>query len=179
MLRLIQSIPSPKAEPFKQWLARVGTERLQEEAELTRAEKRLRAGTGRLGYTDRWIDRRLEAIRHRNESPASGDYEAPRRAGRFAVLTDTLSVGAFDITTAEHRKIKGLSRRDNLQDSQNGMELAITGLPDEAAARRSISSESHGLPELQNDCHDAGKVAGDAPKNSKRLSGQKVVSPLN
>jgi DNA-damage-inducible protein D len=66
ILRIIQSIPSPKAEPFKQWLAKVGTERLQEEAELTPAEKRLRARYRQLGYTDRWIDRRLEAIRHRN-----------------------------------------------------------------------------------------------------------------
>jgi DNA-damage-inducible protein D len=122
ILRIIQSIPSPRAEPFKRWLARVGTERLQEVAKLTLAEKRLRARYRQLGYTDRWIDRRLEAIRHRNAVTSEWGLRGAKKGREYAVLTDTLSVGAFDITTAEHRQIKGLSRRDNLQDSQTGME---------------------------------------------------------
>ncbi len=133
LLRIIQSIPSPKAEPFKRWLARVGTERIQEEAELTPAEKRLRARYRQLGYTDAWINRRLETIRTRDTITDEWHDRGAKPGRQYAVLTDTLSNGAFDITTAEHRQIKGLTRRDNLQDSQTILELAITGLAEATA----------------------------------------------
>jgi DNA-damage-inducible protein D len=109
ILRIVQSIPSPKAEPFKQWLAQVGTERLQEEAELTPAEKRLRGNYRRLGYPEAWINSRLESIRTRNAVTGEWGVRGAKQGRQFAVLTDTLSKRSLDITTAEHRQIKGLS----------------------------------------------------------------------
>ena len=112
LLRVIQSVPSPKAEPFKQWLAKVGTERLQAEAELTLAEKRLQARYRQLGYTDHWIGKRLEAIQRRTAVTSEWALRGAKKGREYAVLTDTLSVGAFDITTAEHRQIMGNTSQD-------------------------------------------------------------------
>ncbi len=179
LLRIIQSIPSPRAEPFKQWLAKVGTERIQEEAELTPAEKRLRARYRQLGYTDHWIGKRLEAIQRRTAVTDEWGLRGAKKGREYAVLTDTLSVGAFDITTAEHRQIKVLTRRDNLQDSETIMELAITSLADAAAITLHQKRDSQGLPALQGDCHEAGRIAGNARREFEEVSGEPVVSPVN
>jgi BRO family, N-terminal domain len=179
ILRIIQSIPSPKAEPFKAWLARVGTERIQEEAELTASERRLMTRYRRLGYTDTWIDQRLQAIQRRTAVTGEWGLRGAKKGREYAVLTDTLSVGAFDITTREHRQIKELSARDNLQDSQTIMELAITGLADAAAVTLHQERDSRGFPSLQGDCHEAGKIAGDARRQFEAVSGKPVVSPVN
>jgi hypothetical protein len=180
ILRIIQSIPSPKAEPFKRWLARVGTERLHEDAgALTPAERRLASNYRRQGYVDSWINDRLRAIRDRNGVTGEWGLRGAKKGREYAALTDTLSVGAFDITTAEHRQIKGLSARDNLQDSETSMELAITGLADAAARRLHQTRDSQGFNKLQADCQDAGKIVGDARRQFEEVAGEKVVSPIN
>ena len=179
LLRLIQSIPSPKAEPFKLWLAEAGNEKVQREAELTESEKRLRTKYQRQGYTERWIDRRLESIRSRNKLTNEWGTRGAKQGREFAILTDTLSVHALDVTTAEHKQIKHLPPRANLQESQTGMELAITSLADEAAYTFHQERDSQGFNALQNDCQEAGDIAGDARREIERRTGKPVVSAEN
>jgi hypothetical protein len=116
LLRLIQSIPSPKAEPFKQWLARVGTERLREMEDPALAADRMRKEYQRLGYSDAWIIERLKNVVIRNELTEEWRERGAHEGREFALLTDTLSRGTFDLTTAEHRTVKHLSSRQNLRE---------------------------------------------------------------
>jgi BRO family, N-terminal domain len=109
LLRIIQSIPSPKAEPFKTWLAAVGTERIQEEVAPTLSELRLMNNYRRLGYSDKWITARMEKLRSRSAIVFEWGARGAVEGTQFAKLTETLSKGTFDITTREHRQVKGLS----------------------------------------------------------------------
>src|SRR5262249_17535132 len=117
LLRIIQSVPSPKAEPFKQWLARVGTERLQEMEDPALAADRMRKEYQRLGFSDAWITERLKNVVIRNELTEEWRERGAQEGREFALLTDTLSRGTFDLTTAEHRTVKHPSSRQNLRDS--------------------------------------------------------------
>ena len=180
ILRIIQSIPSKHAEPFKRWLAKVGTERLKEDAgELTASEKRLAGIYRRQGYVDAWIEGRLRNIRGRNATTDEWGNRGAKKGREYAALTDTLSLGKFDITTAEHKAVKGLGSRDNLQDSETEMELAIDTLGNAAARRAHITRDSQGFEQLNRDCSDAGKFAGDARRQYEETFGEKVVSPEN
>ena len=108
VLRIIQSIPSPKAEPFKQWLAKVGTERLQEEVEPSVAEQRLIQAYHKKGYTDAWISQRFKTIYTRNEVTSEWMDRGATKDRQIAALTDTLSVDSLGLTTGEHKALKGL-----------------------------------------------------------------------
>ncbi|HLY31798.1 MAG TPA: hypothetical protein VKQ36_12285, partial [Ktedonobacterales bacterium] len=169
----------PKAEPFKRWLARVGTERIQEEAEPTLAEERLMRLYRRQGYTDPWIRQRMQSIRYRNGVTAEWGARGAETGQDFALLTDTISVGKFGITTGEHKEIKGLEPGDNLENSETIMELAITALADATAITLHQARDSQGFDRLQVDCQDAGRVAGDARRQVESLTGEPVVSPVN
>jgi prophage antirepressor-like protein len=179
LLRIIQSIPSPKAEPFKQWLARVGTERLQEEIEPSLAEQRLMQTYRRKGYSDAWISQRLKTIYTRNEVTMEWAERGATKDRQIAALTDTLSVGGLGITTREHKALKGLKARDNLRDSQTIMELAITGLAEATAVTLHQERDTRGFPSLQDDCQEAGKIAGDARRQVEQATGKPVVSSTN
>lgn len=179
ILRIVQSIPSKHAEPFKQWLAKVGTERLQEEAEFTASERRLASIYRRQGYVDSWIQDRLRNIRGRNATTEEWGSRGAKKGKEYAALTDTLSLGKFDLTTREHRQVKGLAARDNLQDSETEMELAIDTLGNAAARRAHQIRDSQGFNQLQKDCQDAGKIAGDARRQYEETFHEKVVSPIN
>ena len=133
ILRIIQSIPSPKAEPFKRWLATVGSERAQEDDQPGKAEERLIASYRRKGYSEDWISQRLRNIYTRNEVTSEWSERGATKERQIAALTDTLSVGSLGITTRDHKTLKGLKQRDNLRDSETIMELAITGLAEAAA----------------------------------------------
>jgi DNA-damage-inducible protein D len=174
MLRIVQSVPSPKAEPFKQWLAQVGTERLQDDA-----VERMRKEYERLGYTDEWISERLRNIVIRNELTDEWRGRGAEEGQEFALLTDTLSKGTFDLTTGEHRKLKHLSKTANLRDSMVPMELVLTSLAELTAAETHQTRASHGFDDLQRDARDAGAVAGHARHEVEELTGKKVVSPTN
>jgi hypothetical protein len=179
VLRIIQSIPSPKAEPFKQWLATVGTERLQEEAEPSLAEQRLIQTYRKKGYTDAWISQRLKTIYTRNEVTLEWMERGASKDRQIAALTDTLSVDSLGLTTGEHKALKGLKSRDNLRDSETIMELAITGLAEATAVTLHQKRDTQGFPALQHDCHDAGKVARDARLQVEAMTGEPVVSSTN
>jgi DNA-damage-inducible protein D len=179
LLRIIQSIPSPKAEPFKQWLAKVGTERAQEEDQPGKAEERLIQTYRRRGYTDAWISQRLKTIYTCNEVTSEWMDRGATKDKQIAALTDTLSVDSLGLTTGEHKALKDLRPRDNLRDSETIMELAITGLAEATAVTLHQKRDTQGFPALQNDCHDAGKVARDARLQVEAMTGEPVVSSTN
>jgi hypothetical protein len=179
ILRIVQSIPSPKAEPFKRWLAQVGTERLQEEIEPSLAEQRLMQTYRRKGYSDAWISQRLKTIYTRNEVTMEWAERGATKDRQIAALTDTLSVGGLGITTRDHKALKGLKAKDNLRDSQTIMELAITGLAEATAVTLHQERDTQGFPSLQDDCHEAGKIAGDARRQVEQATGKPVVSSAN
>lgn len=166
LLRLIQSIPSPKAEPFKQWLARVGSERIQEEAQPALAVERLRKLYQRKGYSDEWIAQRLESIGIRTIATSEWNERGAKEGKQFAILTDTLSTGTFNISTSAHKAIKGLTPRQNLQDSMTVMELALNSLAEATAVTLHRARDSQGFGALHEDCAEAGEVGGAARRGS-------------
>jgi DNA-damage-inducible protein D len=179
LLRIIQSIPSPKAEPFKRWLAQVGTERLQEEAEVSLAEERLMKLYQKKGYTDQWIHARLEKIRARSAVTLEWGVRGAKEGREFAQLTDTLSKGTFDITTGEHRQIKGISGKHNLQDSMTAVELALSTLAEVTTTAIHQERDSQGYNQLQRDCTTAGKISGNARREVEEATGKPVVTSTN
>jgi hypothetical protein len=179
LLRIIQSIPSPKAEPFKQWLARVGTERLAEIDDPELAADRMRQLYRARGYSDEWIDRRLQGIVVRDELTQEWRERGAEEGREFAVLTDILSHGTFEISTAAHKQIKKLKTRDNLRDSMTTMELLLTALGEETAKTLHQVHDSQGFGDLQSDAHEAGDVAGATRRDIEARTGQPVVSTEN
>ncbi|HLY31731.1 MAG TPA: Bro-N domain-containing protein [Ktedonobacterales bacterium] len=181
LLRIIESIPSPKAEPFKQWLARVGAERMEEieAAESSAAMERLRAQYRKKGYSDQWIERRIEKILVRNVVTAEWLGRGAKEGREFAQLTDTLSVGTFDITTTEHRALKNLRGAQNLQDSMTGLELALSSLAEETATALHRARDSQGFGALHRDTREAGEVGGAARRDIEARTRQPIVSPIN
>ncbi|HEX6819537.1 MAG TPA: hypothetical protein VF120_14260 [Ktedonobacterales bacterium] len=134
MLRIVQSIPSPKAEPVKHWLATVGTERLEELENPALAIDRARQYYLAQGYSSEWISQRLRSIVTRDDITAEWSERGAHEGREFAILTDTLHKGAFDISTAEPKTVKTLKKRDNLRDSMSLVELALTSLAEATAA---------------------------------------------
>ena len=155
LLRIVQSLPSPRAEPFKRWLAQVGAERLQENAEPSIALERLFRIYRKKGYSEKWISQRVDAIRNRTGVTAQWGLRGATPGRDYALLTDTLSKGTFDITTAQHKDIKGLTGRQNLQDSMTVMEMALTSLADATAITLHEARNTQGFDALQNDCTEA------------------------
>jgi hypothetical protein len=178
LLRIIQSIPSPKAEPIKQWLARVGNERLEEMQDPAVGADRLRKQYERLGYASAWIDARLRGDVVRNELTDEWKDRGAQEGREFAILTDVLSRGTFDLTTAQHKAVKGI-RSGNLRGNMTALELALTTLAEATAATLHQTRDTQGFIGLQTDAKDAGKVGGDARREIEALTQQPVVSPEN
>jgi hypothetical protein len=165
LLRIIESIPSPRAEPFKRWLAKVGHERLQEMDNPELAADRMRAHYRALGYTDDWIDRRLQGIMVRDELTQEWRERGAKEGREFGILTDTLNSGTFDLSTSDHKAVKHISQRQNLRDSMTTLELALTILAEETAKELHQVHESEGFGELRQDTEEAGEVGvGCAPR---------------
>lgn len=179
LLRIVQSIPSPKAEPFRRWLAQVGHERLQEMANPELAADRMRKQYQALGYSDDWIDRRLQGIVIRDELTQEWRERGASESRDFGRLTDTLSRGAFDLSTAEHKAVKHIGGKANLRDSMTGLELALTALTEETAKELHQVHDSQGYDELHNDASVAGDVGGRARRDIEAQTGRPVVSPEN
>ncbi|HEX9037410.1 MAG TPA: BRO family protein [Ktedonobacterales bacterium] len=160
LLRIIQSIPSPKAEPFKQWLAQVGHERLEEMRDPSLAADRMRKNYAALGYTDEWIAQRLKGVTIRDELTQEWRERGAHEGREFATLTDTIHNGTFDLSTAEHRDVKRIGARSNLRDSMTNMELLLTSLGEEATKGLHQARDSQGFDELRSDAHEGGEFAG-------------------
>ena len=179
MLRIIQSIPSPKAEPLKQWLARVGTERLREMENPALAADRLRQEYRRLGYDDEWIGQRLLNIVTRDELTGEWQQRGVEEGRQFAALTDTLYSGTFDVSVREHQTIKHIGRTQNLRDSMTRVELALSTLAEATAAELHQTRDSQGYEELRSDAREAGEVGGAARRDIEARTGHPVVSAEN
>lgn len=179
LLRIVQSIPSPKAEPFKRWLAKVGTERLQEEAQPGVAEQRLVAKYRKKGYADEWITRRLQGIYYRGKVVAEWSSRGAGTGRQIAALTDDLNVGGFGITTGQHKAYKGLGPRDDLRDSETDMELAVNIVGEVTATQLHRQRDTQGFTNLRGDCAEAGKAAEAARKAMEEITGEPVLSKTN
>jgi DNA-damage-inducible protein D len=179
MLRIIQSIPSPKAEPIKRWLARVGNERLQEMEDPSRAMERARRDYERLGYASEWIDRRLQGQVIRDELTQEWSERGASSSRDYARLTDTIHRGTFDVSVGEHKQIKGIKSSQNLRDHETIFELLLTGISEETAKEMHQIRDSQEYAALQRDAHEAGEVGGATRHDIESRLGRSVVSPEN
>ncbi len=179
MLRIVQSIPSPKAEPVKHWLATVGAERIEELENPALAIDRARQYYLAQGYSQEWITQRLRSIVTRDDLTAEWSERGAQEGREFTILTDTLHRGTFDITTAEHKAVKALKKRDNLRDSMSLVELALTSLAEATAAELHRVHDSQGFPRLQGDTQQAGRIAGDTRRQIEEQTHRPVVSSEN
>ncbi len=178
ILRIIQSIPSPKAEPFKRWLARVGYERLQEIENPELASKRTRLLYKLKGYSDKWIENRMRGIVIRDELTDEWQKRGAARERDYEILTAEISKAAFGVTPGEYKKLKGV-KRQNLRDHMDDFELILTMLGERTTAEIHRVKDTKGLPRLKDDARRGGEVVGTARSNIERQIGRSLVSKKN
>ncbi|HUG10040.1 MAG TPA: Bro-N domain-containing protein [Opitutaceae bacterium] len=178
IFRLIQSIPSLKAEPFKRWLARVGYERIQEIENPELASKRMRAIYEAKGYSEAWIMRRMRGIAIREELTDEWKKRGIKEQQDFAILTAEISKAAFGLTPSEYSVLKGL-KRENLRDHMNDLELIFSMLGEAATTEITRTKDALGFPESKVAAVEGGNVAGNARRELEKKSGRKVVSREN
>lgn len=178
VLRIIQSVPSPKAEPFKMWLAGLGKQAIDEvndpellterQAEIYRAK----------GYPENWITRRVKTIDIRKELTDEWKNRGVTEGKEYSILTATIAKGTFGMTPSEHAKFKGLEKQ-NLRDHMTNMELILTALSEEATRETTVNNDAQGFTES----HEAAAIGGEmgriAKENFERLTGGKVLSEKN
>jgi hypothetical protein len=178
LLRLIQSIPSPKAEPFKQWLAMVGYERIEETDDPEKALDRAMETYLRKGYSKEWINQRLKSIEVRKELTDEWENRGIQKGQEFAILTDEITRAWSGFTTKQYKQLKDL-KKENLRDNMTNLELVLNMLAE--ATTTEISKEKN--PETFEDskviAHQGGKIAGDTRKAIEEKSGKKIVTKLN
>jgi DNA-damage-inducible protein D len=178
IFRLIQSIPSPKAEPFKRWLARVGKERLDEIENPELSMARMRELYERKGYPQDWIDKRLRGIAVRQDLTGEWQNRGASTTVEYAILTNEIMQGAFDLKVDDYKQLKSLER-ENLRDHMTDMELILTMLAEATTTKLHRDRDSHGMPPLKKDAKDGGAVAGRTRKDIERQSGRPVISEQN
>ena len=181
IFRIIQSIPSSKAEPFKRWLAKVGKERIEEIADPELAVTRAKEIYDKKGYPKDWIDKRMRGIAVRNTLTDEWKSRGASMSFEFAILTDEIYKAAFDKTAKEYMKHKGLDKKagDNLRDHMGDIELILTMLGEATTTKLSTEKDSHGLEALKNDAQIGGGVAGRTRKDIEQQTGKKVISNEN
>ena len=179
LLRLIQSIPSPNAEPFRVWLAQVGEERLEEIEHPEIALERVRATYKAKGYDDAWIEARIRNDLIRNELTDEWKERGAQAGIEYAILTNELSKGTFDLTVQAYKEYKLLPLRANLRDHMTPIELALTSLSEATAITYHQSRDSQGFSALHRDTKDAGELAGRTRKEIEQNIGDSIVSRSN
>jgi len=178
IFRIIQSVPSPKAEPFKRWLAKVGYERVREIEDPELGTKRTRVLYKAKGYSDDWIEKRMRGIAIREELTDEWKNREVRRQREYAILTAEIAKAAFGVTPGKHKKIKGL-RRENLRDHMNDLELIFSMLGEAATTEITRVDDAKGFQESKHSARKGGEVAGKARKDLEQKTGKRVVSPEN
>jgi DNA-damage-inducible protein D len=178
IFRIIQSIPSPKAEPFKRWLARVGYERIQEIEDPELAAKRTRAIYKAKGYPEDWIEKRVRSIAIREELTDEWKNRNVGQDREYAILTAEISKAAFGLTPSEYKKLKGIER-ENLRDHMNDLELIFSMLGEAATTEITRNRDAQGFDENKQAAVEGGSVAGTARKQLESKTGKKIVSPQN
>ena len=178
LLRIIQSIPSPKAEPFKQWLAQVGKERLDETIDPQIAIERAVETYRKQGYSEKWIKQRMNSIDARNELTAEWHRAGVKSGKDFATLTNVLTKAWSGLTVGQYKGLKGL-HKENLRDNMTTTELALNMLAEASAAELSKDKNPKGLDESKKVTAQGGKIAGNARKELEEALGRSVISASN
>ena len=178
IFRIIQSIPSPKAEPFKRWLAKVGYERVKEIEDPELAMKRTRAIYKAKGYDDAWIEKRMRGIAVRQTLTDEWKNRGVREKIEYAILTAEISKAAFGMTPGQYKKFKNL-KRENLRDHMDDLELIFSMLGEASTTEITKSKNAHGFVENKAAAKLGGDVAGKARQDLEKKSGQKVSSREN
>jgi len=178
LLRVIQSIPSPKAEPFKLWLAQVGADRLDEIENPELATQRARELYKLKGYPDDWIEKRMRSIAIREELTEEWKNRGVKEQIEYAILTAEISKATFGLTPSEYKKVKGL-KSQNLRDHMNDLELIFSMLGEASTTEIVKKKNPVGFVENKKAANQGGKIAGDARKALELETGNKVVSSKN
>lgn len=178
IFRIIQSIPSKKAEPFKRWLAKIGYERIKEIENPELAQERMKKLYELKGYSKEWIEKRLRGIAIRQELTDEWKNRSIREEIEFAILTNEISKATFGKTIEEYKKLKKL-KRENLRDHMDDLELIFTMLGEAATTRIAKSKDVQGLKENKIAARQGGEVAGNARKELEEKTGESVVSEEN
>lgn len=174
MFRIIQSIPSPKAEPFKRWLAKVGYERVQEIEDPELATKRTRILYKLKGYPDDWIEKRMRGIAIFEELTDEWQKRGAEEQRDYEILTAEISKATFGVTPVEYRKLKGL-KRENLRDHMDDFELIFTMLGERSTTEIHRTEDSKGVRKLKSDAKAGGNIAGGARKQLEKKLGRSII----
>lgn len=178
IFRIVQTIPSPKAEPFKRWLARVGYERIEEIEDPELATKRTRAIYKAKGYSDTWIEKRMRGIEVRETLTDEWGRRGVREGQEYAILTAEISKATFGMTPSEYQKLKGL-KRENLRDHMNDLELIFTMLGEASTTEIVRNKDARGFLENKIAAKEGGDIAGEARRKLEIKSGKKVSTGEN
>ncbi|MEI6149118.1 MAG: BRO family protein, partial [bacterium] len=178
VFRLIQSIPSPKAEPFKRWLAKVGYERIQEIEDPELATKRTRALYQAKGYSADWIEKRMRSIAIRDELTDEWKKRGVKEQREYAILTAEISEATFGLTPTQYAEFKRL-KRENLRDHMTDLELIFSMLGEAATTEIARNRDAQGFPQNKQAARSGGTVAGSARRDLEKKSGRKVVTSEN
>ena len=178
IFRIIQSIPSPKAEPFKRWLAKVGYERVQEIEDPELATQRTRAIYKAKGYSDEWIEKRMRGIAIREELTDEWDKRGVNIQREYAILTAEISKATFGMTPSEYKKHKGI-QQENLRDHMTDLELIFSMLGEAATKEIAVNQNAQGFEENKTAAKTGGRIAGDARRQLEQESGKPVISKEN
>ena len=178
LLRIIQSIPSPKAEPFKRWLAAIGAERIREIADPEIAALRAQELYRKKGYPDDWIALRARGVATRAELTNEWKNRGIEKSSDYAILTAEISKAAFGMTPAEYKRLKGL-KSENLRDHMSTLELLFTELSEAATTEIARNDDAQGMAENADAARRGGKIAGDARENLERQTGRSVSTSDN
>jgi len=178
LLRILQSIPSPKAEPFKLWLAQVGSDRLEEIENPELATQRTRELYKLKGYPDDWIEKRMRSIAIREELTEEWRNRGVKEQVEYAILTSEISKATFGLTPAEYKKVKGL-KSQNLRDHMTDLELIFSMLGEASTTAIVKTQKPEGFLKNKEAAKQGGTVAGNARRELESKTGEKVVSPKN
>ena len=178
MFRIVQSIPSPKAEPLKRWLAKVGYERIQEIEDPELATKRTKMLYKLKGYPDDWIEKRMRGIAIREELTEEWQKRGAEHERDYEILTAEISKATFGITPSEYKKVKGL-KRHNLRDHMDDFELILTMLGERTTTEIHRTNDTKSVPRLKDDARVGGQIAGTARKQIERKLCRSIVSEKN
>ncbi len=178
LFRIIQSIPSPKVEPLKRWLARVGKERIDEIENPELAMGRMQELYEKKGYPKEWIDKRLRGIAVRQDLTDEWKDRGARTTSEYAILTNEIMQGSFGLKVEEYKQVKGLER-ENLRDHMTDIELILTMLAEATTTELHRDRDSQGMAPLKKDAHDGGAVAGRTRKDIEVQTGKPVITGAN
>ena len=178
VFRILMSVPSPKVEPLKLWLAQVGKERIEEIENPELAVERARDIYKAKGYSDEWIERRLKSIEVRKELTDEWKGRGVKEGQEYAILTAEMAKATFGVTPSEHKKLKSLDK-ENLRDHMTNLELIFTMLGEDVTRRVAVTKDAIGFNENLDAAQKGGQAAGEARERVEAVSGEKVVSTDN